>query len=101
LAATEKEMPKMDGWTFEMPVDPSTIGTAQQKRFDPRTRRFFTDKKVAAEDCFLTGKIGFADHLFGIRSHRACAPKRPDAENSRRRQHDLSGIHCKNLRDYC
>lgn len=48
MAATEKEMPKMDGWTFEMPVDPSTIGTAQQKRFDPRTRRFFTDKKVAA-----------------------------------------------------
>lgn len=35
-------------WTFEIMVDPATLGTAQQKRFDPRTRRFFTDRRVAA-----------------------------------------------------
>ena len=35
-------------WAFSLPVDPATIGTAQQKQFDPRTRRFFTPKRVAA-----------------------------------------------------
>jgi len=35
-------------WRFTLDVDPATLGTAQQKRFDPRTRRFFTDKRVAA-----------------------------------------------------
>lgn len=35
-------------WAFTLPVDPATIGTAQQKRFDPRTRRFFTPRRVAA-----------------------------------------------------
>lgn len=30
-----------------LPVDPSTISTAQQKKFDPRSRRFFTNSKVA------------------------------------------------------
>ena len=34
-------------WKFTLMIDPSTIGTAQQKKFDPRTRRFFTDSKVA------------------------------------------------------
>lgn len=33
-------------WAFTLNIDPSTIGTAQQKKFDPRTRRFFTDRKV-------------------------------------------------------
>lgn len=27
-------------------IDPATISTAQQKRFDPRSRRFFTNGKV-------------------------------------------------------
>lgn len=35
-------------WNFTLNIDPSTIGTAQQKKFDPRTRRFFTDRKVAS-----------------------------------------------------
>lgn len=38
----------MGAWHFTLPVDPATIGTAQQKRFDPRTRMFFTLKRVAA-----------------------------------------------------
>lgn len=33
--------------TFRLDVDPATIGTAQQKRFDPRSKRFFTDRRVA------------------------------------------------------
>ena len=33
-------------WRFELKVNPASIGTAQQKRFDPRTRRFFTPKRV-------------------------------------------------------
>ena len=35
-------------WRYELTVDPASIGTAQQKRFDSRTRRFFTHKKVSA-----------------------------------------------------
>ena len=34
-------------WHFEIMIDPASIGTAQQKKFDPRTRRFFTHPKVA------------------------------------------------------
>lgn len=34
-------------WSFEIVVDPAAIGTAQQKRYDPRSRRFFTPAKVA------------------------------------------------------
>lgn len=30
-----------------LPIDPSKISTAQQKKFDPRSRRFFTNSKVA------------------------------------------------------
>lgn len=38
------------GGVFRMslPIDPATLSTAQQKRFDPRSRRFFTSRKVAA-----------------------------------------------------
>lgn len=34
-------------WKFRLQIDPSKIGTAQQKKLDPRTRRFFTDRRVA------------------------------------------------------
>lgn len=39
-------MPTTDTLYISLPIDPSTISTAQQKKFDPRTRRFFQNKKV-------------------------------------------------------
>lgn len=47
-APSDSEARRAASWRFTLDVDPAKIGTAQQKRFDPRTRRFFTDRRVAA-----------------------------------------------------
>lgn len=56
----------MQDWKFRLLVDPSGIGTAQQKKFDPRSGRFFTDRRVAKSMKTISALAGCMRRAGGV-----------------------------------